>query len=455
MSTENEVKETGAETAEAGGEQPKLKRVLGLGDLMGIGVGQIIGSGIMALTGITIALTGAGTPLAFLVAAILVICPNMVLAVLGSAVPATGGMYTYVRDYIGPKTGLFYLALLVAGQLVLAMFGITFAEYACSLVPGLPKIWVAFGILTLCFVMNLLGIDLAAKLQNVLVIVLVAAMLLFIGFGLPKVDWSVFKGGIKAIMPNGFINFMTGASLLTFATGGAEFLSELGGEMKNPGRDLPRSMILSTVLVAILYAFIGIVAVGVLPIETVAGETLVPVAEAIFPKPLYYFFIVGGGMFAVASTLNATFTWCTKGLLIAAEEGWLPKFTAKISKRGTPWVLLIIFYIVGAIPILTGLDIDVIARLGNGVSLIYVLFPIFTGYLIYKKNPEAMAKSTFKVKKIPLFILTTIALIGYILAAILNFGDIASAWQMMLILSVAVIAYGFIREWYLKKKKRL
>ena len=404
----------------------ELRRVLGLGDLMGIGVGQIIGSGIMALTGITIALTGAGTPLAFLVAAVLVICPNMVLAVLGSAVPATGGMYTYVRDYIGKKTGFFYLALLVAGQLVLAMFAITFADYTCSLLPGLPKTWVAFGVLTICFIMNVLGVDFAAKLQNVLVIVLVGAMVLFIAFGLPKVNWDVFKGGISAIMPNGFINFMTGASLLTFATGGAEFLSELGGEMKNPGRDLPRAMIYSTLAVAVLYAFIGIVAVGVLPIETVAGESLVLVSEAIFPKPVYYFFIVGGGMFAVASTLNATFTWCTKGLLIAAEEGWLPRQAAAISKRGTPWVLLLVFYIIGAIPILTGLDI--------------------TGYLIYKKNPQAMANSSFKIKKTALFILTTVALIGYVIAAILNFSDITSAWQMMLIYSAVVIIYAFLRE---------
>ena len=433
-------------------EQNGLKKVLGLGDLMGIGIGQIIGSGIMALTGITIALTGAGTPFAFLAAAVLVICPNLVLAVLGSAVPATGGMYTYVRDYIGKKTGFFYLALLVAGQLVLAMFAITFAEYACSLVPGLNQTWVAFGILTICFIMNVLGVDIAAKLQNVLVIVLLAAMLLFIDFGLPKVDWSVFSGGISAIMPNGFISFMTGASLLTFATGGAEFLSELGGEMKNPGRDLPRAMIFSTIAVAVLYAFIGVVAVGVLPIEQVADQSLVLVSEAIFPKPLYYFFIVGGGMFAVASTLNATFTWCTKGLLIAAEEGWLPKQAAAISKKGTPWVLLTVFYIVGAIPILTGLDISTIARLGNGVSLIYVLFPIFTGYLIYKKNPVAMENSTFKIRKPLLFVLTTVALIGYVIAAILNFSDISSAWQMMLIFSAVVIVYAWIRE---KKVKEI
>ena len=284
------------------------------------------------------------------------------------------------------KAGFFYLALLVAGQLVLAMFAITFAEYACSIIPGLNNTVVAFAILTLCYVMNIFGVDMAAKLQNVLVIVLVVAMGLFVAFGLPKVNWDVFVQP-GAIMPSGLVGFLTGASLLTFATGGAEFLSELGGEMKNPGRDLPRAMISSTAIVAIIYAFIGVVAVGVLPVEEVAGQSLVLVADAIFPKPLYYFFIIGGGMFAVASTLNATFTWCTKGLLIAAEEGWLPKKAASISKFGTPWVLLTVFYIVGAIPILTGLDIETISRLGNGLSLIYVMFPIFAGYLIYKKNP--------------------------------------------------------------------
>ena len=434
----------------SGEKQGELKKVLGFWDLMGVGVGQIIGSGIMVLTGITIGLTGAGTPLAFLLAAVLVMCPNMVLAVLGAAVPATGGMYTYVRDYIGRKTGFFYLALLVAGQLVLAMFAITFATYAGDLIPGINTTIVAFAVLTICYIMNVMGIEMAAKLQNLLVIVLVVAMILFIVFGIPKVNWDAFKG-IDKIMPNGFISFLTGASLLTFATGGAEFLSELGGEMKNPGRDLPRSMIGSTVLVAVIYAFIGVVAAGVLPVEQVAWQSLSLVANEIFPKPLYIFFIVGGGMFAVASTLNATFTWCTKGLLIAAEEGWLPRQAAYISKRGTPAVLLTVFYIVGAIPILTGLNIEVISRLGNGLSLIYVLFPIATGYLIYDKNPEAMKKTTFKVGKKALMVLTTIALIGYVMAAVLNFADIQNAWQMIVVFFAIVIAYAFAREKHVKE----
>jgi APA family basic amino acid/polyamine antiporter len=293
--------------------------------------------------------------------------------------------------------------------------------------------------------MNLAGMDIAAKFQNFMVAALVAAMLLFIVFGVPKVDFSVFRQP-GAIMPNGPAAFLTGASLLTFATAGAEFLSELGGEMKNPGRDLPKSMLISTVGVGVMYAFIGLVAVGVLPVGEVAGETLVDVAQVVLPRPLFVFFVIGGGMFAVATSLNATFSWCTKGMLIAAREGWLPKKTAAVNKRGTPWVLLTVFFIIGAVPILTGVSIRTIAMLGNGVSLIYVMFPIFTGYLIYKKNPEAMKKTFFKVKKNALKAFTTLALAGYVMAAAFNFSDITNSWAMMLGYGAVVIVYAFIRE---------
>ena len=432
-------------------KQGGLKQVLGFWDLMGIGVGQIIGSGIMSLTGICIAITGAGTPFAFLLAAALVMCPNIVLAVLGAAVPATGGMYTYVRDYIGRKTGFFYLALLTAGQLVLAMFAITFATYAGELIPGINETQVAFAILTVCYIFNILGVEMAAKLQKILVVILVAAMAVFVAFGLPKVDWSAFDS-IDKIMPDGIVGFLTGASLLTFATGGAEFLSELGGECKNPGRDLPKAIIASTLVVAVIYAFIGFVAAGVLPIDQVAGESLAAVAAAVLPRPLYVFFIIGGGMFAVATTLNGSFTWVTKGLLIASEEGWLPKQAAYIGKRGTPVVLLTLFYIIGAVPILTGLSLETISRLGNGLSLIYVLFPIATGYLIHKMNPEAMENTTFKMSKPALYVFTTIGLIAYIMAAYFNFADITNAWQMIVAYFAIVIIYAFVRE---KKVKEI
>jgi APA family basic amino acid/polyamine antiporter len=140
--------------------------------------------------------------------------------------------------------------------------------------------------------------------------------------------------------------------------------------------------------------------------------------------------------------------------LIAAQEGWLPKKAAYINGRGTPWVLLTIFFIIGAIPILTGVSIRTIAMLGNGVSLIYVMFPIFTGYLIHKKKPEAMANAKFKLSRNVLFVFTTAALLGYALAAALNFGDISNSWIMMAVYSAAVIVYAFIRERRIIKEER-
>jgi len=432
-------------------EENKLKKVLGLGDAMGIGIGQIIGAGIMILTGISIEITGAGTPIAFVIACAWVICPTLVLAAQCSAAPATGGLYTYVRDYLGKKTSFLYLVLFVAGQLVLAMFALTFAEYTVSLIPSWNPTVVAFVIMTVCFIINVLGLSMAAKFQNIMVIVLLIALLMFIVFGMPKVDYSVFSQP-HAIMPNGFIAFLTATSLLTFATSGAQFLSELGGEIKNPGKTMPRAMVLSTVIVGFFYAFIGIVAVGVLPIEEVAGQSLVKVANAVLPGPLFIVFVIGGGMFAVATTLNGSFTWCTKSLLVASREGWLPKQLSSISRFGTPWVLLVIFYIIGSIPILTGWNIRTIAMLGNGVSLLFFIFPIVAAYFMYAKTPDLMENAAFRLKKPILMLIATIALVCYVIAAVLNLSDITNSWILIVCLFVGAILYANLRERYLEKK---
>ncbi|MBF0747579.1 amino acid permease, partial [Gemella sp. 19428wG2_WT2a] len=140
-----------------------------------------------------------------------------------------------------------------------------------------------------------------------MVIILILSLSCFVVFGLPKVDYTVFQP--ETMFPAGFTGFFTAIGLVGFATGGAQFVAELGGEMKNPRRDLPIVIIGSTVLIGFFYALIAAVAVGVLPIEQVAGQPLTAVANEVLPKPVFVIFIVGGAMFALATTLNATFTW--------------------------------------------------------------------------------------------------------------------------------------------------
>ena len=128
--------------------------------------------------------------------------------------------------------------------------------------------------------------------------------------------------------------------------------------------------VLSTVVVAVFYAFMAVVATGVLPIDVVQGQPLSLVAAEILPGPLYVFFLIGGAMFALMTTLNAQMGWCTKPLLQGCVDGWLPKkFGAINSRFKTPHNLILFFYLVGLLPLIFGFNMNTI--LGNAVLFGY------------------------------------------------------------------------------------
>lgn len=424
----------------------KKKRQLGFLDLMSISIGQITGSGIMVLTGVSIGLTGYGTPWAFIVGAIITLFPVVCIAAMGSAVPSNGGMYTYVRDYIGKKSGFFYVILLVTGQLVIAVYALSFAEYLSSLVSVDIRL-VAGIVMTVCFAINIVGIHMAAKVQTILVVCLLAALAAFSIYGLPQVtDFKPFFE-MKSIMPNGIVQFFVASALLRFAMVGSEYISELGSETKNPGKMIPFVMIFSTLVVAIFYFVLGIVATGVLPTEEVAFQPLTLVAKKILPNPVFIFFIIGGALANFFSSLNGVFSWCTRGLAMAIEDGWLPKGLAKKNKTfGTQHFLLLIFYIVGMFPIVTKMDITYISMLGNGVGMIFGIMPAFALFFLVKKNPEAYEKAAFKLP-VPLTkIIPVISLILFSYGSYLSFGDLdRTGWTILFIFLALVILYANIK----------
>ena len=84
------------------------------------------------------------------------------VAFMGSAMPATGGLYVYCKRVLGPRLGFFYLAVLLITHILIALFALGFAEYAVALVPGLKIRYVAAGILLVFFCVNLVGVKPAA-----------------------------------------------------------------------------------------------------------------------------------------------------------------------------------------------------------------------------------------------------------------------------------------------------
>lgn len=400
-----------------------LKKVLGLTDVMGIAIGQIIGAGVMSLTGIGIQMTGSGITSAFILSSIITLLTMFPIAILGATLPTTGGMYQYTSRLLSPKIGIFWLLLFIFIQITLSLYALSFAQYLEGLFPSIPIRTAAFVLLTLLFIVNLVGVKSASIVGNLMVITLIIALSCFIIFGMPHVNFNVFTPA--SMLPDGFTGFFTAVGLVSFATGGAQVVAELGGEMKNPKRDIPIVIIVATIFVGLLYAFIASIAVGVLPIPEVSGRPLTSVAKEVLPTPVFIFFMVGGAMFALATTLNSTFTWVTKSLLIAIQDGYLPKALGNVNKRfGTPHWLLFIFYIIGALPIIFGMSLNVVAQLGTGISLIVFAFPAIAVTQLPKKYPKAYQQSPFNIPYPILLIIAVIAVIVLIYQSYLLISDL-------------------------------
>lgn len=430
-------------------QEKSLKKILGRGDLFSMAVGQIIGAGVMSLCGVAIGMTGTGVVLAFVLAAVISCTSLLPAAQVAAACPTTGGTYRYPSRLLGAKAGFFEVMVYILCQITVSMYAITFATYFQDLVPGINLKLVALSILTIIFVTNILGTKNAAIVQKILVIALIAGLGSFILFGLVEVNYNyVFNP--DNLFPNGPRAFLTASALLTFSTSGAITIAELGGEAKNPAKDLPIAMIGSTLFVGVLYALISLVASGVLPWEEVADQPLSLVAAEILPRPFFYVFLIGGALGATATTLNATFSWVTKPVMIACEDGWFPKRLANVNhKFGTPHYLILIFYVVGVVPIVLDISLNTIATIGSGLGCVYQAMAPLSAVFLIKKYPQAYQNSKFKLspKMIPVFAVFAFTLL--VVQAILLISDLtalAAAFSLLYLIFSVILAFVLERK---------
>lgn len=424
----------------------KLKKSLGFWDVFAIALGQVIGSGIMVLIGIGIQFTAYAVPFAFILSSILSIIKQLPVVFMGSAMPATGGLYVYCKRVLGPRVGFFYLAILLITHILIALFAIGFAKYALALLPGLNETYVALGILTLFYFVNLVGIKQAAAVQKIMIVFLLIGLSSLIFFGILEVDYANFTDQEK-LFPDGWYGFALACVVMSFATGGAQFVSELGGEMRNPERDLPKAIVAATVIAAIFFALVSIVAVGILPVEQTAGATLSDVAQEILPPALYTAFIVGAGLFALATSINSTFSWATKSVLIACEDGWLPKGIAVVNKRfNTPHILLTLLLLIGGAPIMAGWDLRYIIMLGSGLVFIYDMVPLVAAFLLSARLPDVFKGAYWKLSEAKLKSISVAGLIILLCQFALSFSDIdRTGWVLIIGYVTFVVIYVNLR----------
>ena len=309
-----------------------------------------------------------------------------------------GGLYTQFSIPVGERWSGYYGIIYIVTKMTLAMYSLSFAQYFIALVPGAPEKAVALGVATFFIGLAFFGVDLAAKVQNLLVIALIAALVVFAVFGFPYVDLgNYFSNADGMFLSDGIGGFLTAVAYLGFATGGATVILDSSAECKNPTKDIPFVIVVSTCGVALLYSLVATVASGVLPVPEVANQPLTLVANIVLPGPVYIFFIVCGAMFALATTLNSQMLSAPKPLMQICEDGWLPKSFAQLSKYKTPYKILIALYFVAIIPILLDLEISQISSMVQILGYVNNFILATAACKLPDMFPEQWAKSNFRV----------------------------------------------------------
>lgn len=417
-------------------DSQKLSRT----DLFSMAIGQIIGVGIMTMTGIAIGFTGRSVTFAYLLAGVLTIIAAVPQIFIGGTANFLGGQYSQIAVLSGRKLAGVYTYVNLCMLFAISMYTLSFADYFLSIIPGVNAKLIGVVVLTVLFGMHFIGVKQAARLQNVMSVVLALGIAAYIVFGVGAVEPGYFSGG--QFMTGGVSGFLLASVYLTFAAGGATYVVNYSAQAKNPTKDIPIVIIVSTTAIVALYAVMSTIAAGVLPVDQVANQPLSVSAVVFMPKAVYTFFVVGGAMFALLTTLNFSIGMMTYPALKACEDGWLPKGFAACNKRfGTPRWILLAFYLVGVVPILVGLDLTTIANSTVIITKICSGIVVISAMRLPKKLDELWSRSRFHVSKGVLNTICGISLVITVLsiALLLISTSVTQIIGNLVMLAVAVV----------------
>lgn len=417
---------------------------LGLLNLLGLGLGSAIGTGIFVMLGYGIAYAGRSIVLVCAVG-----CFFMLLAFWYNLAMST--MFVFKAGDYGMRTMLFTPILTgvaawftVIQAFSLSSHSIAITQYAAMAFPwvGTHTRLVAFCILTVAFLCTIKGSGFITVLQNIVTALLVVALVIFIAFGVGKVDpTAFFSSADGGFFRGGVSGFVAAISIMAFACMGTSGLVSMAAVTKNPKRKIPMAMIIVTAILAIIYAVMAYVASGVLPYDQVAGVNLSVTAEAIMPHTFYMFFVCGGGICAIGSTLLSTIAIFRYPMLQIAEDGWLPAAFKKTTKSGYPWVAYFVLYIVSAVPVLTGMSIETLVSDVMIPTMLMNLYMNIKCITLPRKYPEQWEKRSVKM---PVWFWNICSALGGICALMVVYNlfiNLATVDAIVCVIMVAVLVF--------------
>lgn len=422
----------------------QLQRQLGVFGAVMMGLGSIVGTGVFVSIGIGAGIAGPAVVLAIVLAALVATCNGLSSAQLAASHPVSGGTYEYGYQYLnhwlGFTAGWMFLSAKSASAATAAL---GFAGYLLNMAgieSGLWRTVVALVAVIVLTAITVGGIRRSNLTNIVIVTVTLLTLLIFVVGGVPGffanggqtfgAFWTV---GSAASGETPWQALLHATALMFVAYTGYGRIATMGEEVHDPARVIPRAIITTLIVTALLYAVVGLVAVGNVGAETFAALTVDTAAplEAIaegYGLPGAGTLLAIGAMTAMLGVLLNLILGLSRVLLAMGRRGDMPPATAQIDAAGTtPYVAVIVM----------GTVIALLALIGN-VKTTWS-FSAFTVLIYYALTNLAALRLPLADRRFPRWI----AIAGMVACLFLAFWVEPVVWAS----GLGLLSVGLLWHW--------
>src|SRR5579884_1623813 len=437
-----------------------LKRSLGAKSLVALGIGAIIGAGIFTLTGVAAAThSGPAMVYSFLLAAFGCAFAGICYSEFSTMIPIAGSAYTYSYATLGELIAwiigwALVLEYAVGAATVAVVWAATFDSILLSFGIEMPRAIVAspfapqpgsvnlIAVIILCIISFILirGISESARVNDIIVVIKVAVVILFIGIGYFFINRQNYHPFLPANTGQfgafGWSGVLAGAGQVFFAYIGFDAVSTAAQEAKNPKRDMPIGIIGSLLICTVLYILYSLVLTGIVNYKDL--NVAAPLAVAVDHMkglPWVGFLMKLGSLCGLTSVMLVMLLGQSRVFYSMSNDGLLPKLFSDLHPRfRTPWksnLLLMVFVSLGA-------AFTPIARLGNLTSIgtLFAFVVACIGIIIMRRIRPDLPRP-FKTPLVPL-----VPIVGVIANLGLMAGLGVITWAAFLIwMSIGLIVY--------------
>ncbi|MCC6928143.1 MAG: amino acid permease [Gemmatimonadaceae bacterium] len=303
------------------------ERRIGLWGAVATLVGYVIGASIFVLPAELLPSTGAGVILSYAIAAIPAVFTCVAGAVVGNAFPVSGASYVGVRETMSPFFAFLTAWLIVcAGAIGAALVAYGFADYIAFFVPAIDARACAVGVVLAFVLLNLTPVTVTVAAQAAMVVFFAVVLAAFAAGGFVAGDW----GRLSPLVPHGWSPVLAGAVAAYFSYAGLQVLIEVGGEIREPGRTIPRALAISFAVVLALYLLFVIAMVLLSDTTTPASANALVgrMAEEHFGAG-FARAVVLSALLAAATSVNGIFFTQARDVRALALDGRLPRLLAR------------------------------------------------------------------------------------------------------------------------------